>query len=77
MKRIATLTDEEGRVTGVVHGPDFVDQKIKVRGQEWHFDYDLHHGPLWLRKDGMERRCQNPHIGVWKALARWAKERDV
>lgn len=77
MKRIATITDDSGNVTGLVHGPDFCDQEITVKGRVWRFDFDEWCGPLWLRKDGHERKCQNPNKAVWKAFEKWQKENKV
>lgn len=73
MKRIATLI-ENGRVTGLVHGPDACDQTITVRGRVWRFDYDEQFGPLWLRKDGAERACQNPGKAVWAEWEKWHRK---
>jgi len=70
MKRILTLV-ANGFVTGVVHGPDAPNQSIRVHGKEWRFDFDVHGGPLWLRKDGEPRKCQNPGKAVWKEWERW------
>lgn len=50
---------------------DFTDQEIIVNGRVWRFDFDRRLGPLWLRKDGMERRCQNPNKAVWDAFEKW------
>ena len=77
MKRIATITNDAGQVTGIVHGPDLVDQEITVNGRVWRFDFDKWMGPLWLRKDGCERKCQSPGKAVWKAFERWAKKAGV
>lgn len=77
MKRIATIT-ECNRVVGIVHGPDACDQEIKVLGRVWRFDYDRHCGPLWLRKDGQARKCQNPsNTAVWRAFARWERRNNT
>ena len=73
MKRIATLT-ENGRVVGIVHGPDFTDQTVRVNGKEWRFDFDRRGGPLWLRKNGEPRSCQTPNRAVWLAFERWMKK---
>lgn len=79
MQRIAEIV-ENGKVVGLVHGPDAVDQEIKVNGRIWRFDFDRHMGPYWLRKDGEARKCQNPNKAVWKAWekwhARWTKSRS-
>ena len=72
MKRIATIV-ENGRVVGLVHGPDACDQRIRVNGKEWRFDFDEYGGPLWLRKDGEPRQCQNPNKAVWRRWEGWHK----
>ena len=63
------LTD--GSVVSVC---DLPEQKIVVNGREWRFDYDKKFGPLWLKKDGTERQCQNPGKAVWQAFEQWQKE---
>jgi len=63
------LTD--GSVVSVCDMPG---QKILVNGRERRFDYDKTFGPLWLRKDGTERKCQNPGKAVWQAFENWQKE---
>ena len=55
---------------------DLADQEITVNGKVWRFDYDRRLGPLWLKKDGSERRCQNPSKAVWKAFEQWLIEHD-
>ncbi len=55
---------------------DFSDQEITVNGKVWRFDYDRHFGPLWLKKDGSERSCQNPNKSVWAAFEQWLIEHD-
>ena len=55
---------------------DLVDQEITVNGKVWRFDYDRRFGPLWLKKDGSERRCQNPKKAVWTAFEQWLIEHD-
>ncbi len=55
---------------------DFSDQEITVNGKVWRFDYDRRLGPLWLKKDGSERSCQNPNKAVWKAFEQWLIEHD-
>jgi len=75
MKRIATIV-ENGRVTGLIHGPDFTDQSIEVAGRTWRFDFDEMGGPLWLKKDGEPRKCQCPSSkAVWKAFTKWFNTR--
>jgi hypothetical protein len=55
---------------------DLADQAVTVKGKIWRFDYDRHFGPLWLKKDGSERRCQNPNKAVWKAFEQWLIEHN-
>lgn len=55
---------------------DEPDQHVVVNGKVWRFDYDRRLGPLWLRKDGTERRCQNPNKAVWDAFNEWIKTRN-
>ena len=73
MKRIATITDGHGNVTGLVHGPDLVDQSVRALGRTWRFDYDERLGPLWTKRDGSECKRQNPPKAVWRAWERWYK----
>lgn len=42
-------------------------------GKEWRFDFDEYGGPLWLRKDGEPRKCQNPNKAVWRRWEGWHK----
>jgi hypothetical protein len=56
--------------------PDFIDQQIIVNGRVWSFDYYQRLGPLWLKKDGSERRCQNPNKRVWAAFEEGQRTRD-
>ena len=72
MKRVATIV-ENGRVVGIVHGPDAPDQSIRVNGRVWRFDFDERGGPHWTRKDGEGRKCQSPNKAVWQAFERWFK----
>lgn len=72
MQRIAEIV-ENGHVVGIVHGPDAYDQQITVNGRVWRFDFDKWMGPFWLRKDGGDRKCQNPGKSVWKEWEKWHK----
>jgi len=56
---------------------DFSDQEITVNGKVWRFDYDRRLGPLWLKKDGSERSCQNPSKAVWAAFEQWLIEHEL
>ena len=58
-----------------IDGPDLVDQVIMVNGRAWMFDFDDRLGPLWLRKDGEPRECQNPNKAVWDAFNQWMKDK--
>jgi hypothetical protein len=53
---------------------DMPGNEIIVDGKAWRFDFDRQLGPLWLKKDGTERSCQNPSRRVWKAFECWLKE---
>lgn len=75
MRRIATIVNENNQVTGLVHGPDAVNQQVKVNGRIWKFDFDEWMGPYWLKADGYtERKCQNPKKEVWAAFEKWHEE---
>lgn len=76
MKRIATIT-EKGRVVGILHGPDFTGQTVRVNGRVWRFDFDRYTGPHWLRKDGEPRKCQCPNKAVWVAFNEWMKKNKL
>lgn len=56
---------------------DYMDQRIMVNGREWRFDFSKMFGPLWLRKDGEPRVCQNPKEEVWKAFQQWMTEKNI
>jgi len=45
--------------------------EIDVDGKIWSFSFHRYSGPLWLRKDGIERKCQNPTKRVWKEFQKW------
>ena len=70
MKLIAKIT-EDGQVVGLVHGPDEPDQSVVVNGKKWRFDFHEYCGPMWLRKNGEPRKCQNPNNAVWDAFQKW------
>jgi hypothetical protein len=57
-----------------IDGPDATDCEIIVNGKPWYFNYDTRFGPLWIRKDGEPRKCQNPNKQVWKAFEEWQKQ---
>lgn len=57
--------------TTIISVCDAPDNEIVVNGRVWRFDFDRHLGPTWLRKDGSDRKCQNPNKTVW---AKWFAE---
>jgi hypothetical protein len=60
----------------IISMADCLDQQIVINGRVWSFDFDRHFGPLWLKKNGSERRCQNPNKRVWAAFEQWQRTRD-
>lgn len=76
MKRIATIINEKNQVTGIIHGPDAVNQSITVNGRKWYFDFDKWCGPLWLKADmDTPRKCQFPtNKAVWDEFDKWLKK---
>ncbi len=50
---------------------DSPDNEIVVAGRIWRFDFDRYLGPTWLKKDGSDRKCQNPSKKVWDAFKKW------
>lgn len=74
MKIIARIVTD-GKVTGIISGPDEIDQVIVVNGRKWRFDFDEHFGPFWLRADGEPRACQWPSKKeVWDEFNKWMKK---
>jgi hypothetical protein len=61
----------------IISMADCLDQQIIVNGRVWRFDFCRHTGPLWLKKDGSERRCQNPNKRVWDAFEQWRIEHGI
>ena len=57
--------------TAIISVCDAADNEVVVNGRVWRFDFDRHLGPTWLRKDGSDRKCQNPSRAVWKAFGKW------
>lgn len=53
---------------------DYLGEQIIVNGRVWSFDFDRHFGPTWLKKDGTDRKCQNPNKAVWAAFEEWHKK---
>jgi hypothetical protein len=60
--------------TTIISVCDAPDNEITVNGRVWRFDFDRHLGPTWLRKDGSNRKCQNPGKQVWDAFGKWFNE---
>jgi hypothetical protein len=61
----------------IISVPDHVGAEIVVNGRVWLFDFCRRLGPLWLKKDGSERRCQNPKKAVWDAFEQWLIEHEL
>ena len=57
--------------TTIISVCDTPNQQVTVNGRAWRFHYDRYFGPLWLKKDGTERKCQNPGKPVWRAFEEW------
>ena len=47
------------------HGSAIVD------GREWEWSFVEYGGPLFLKKNGEARKCQNPKKSVWAAFEEW------
>ena len=62
--------------TTIISVCDMPDQQVTVNGRTWRFHYDRYLGPLWLKKDGTERRCQHPGKPVWRAFDEWNKTKN-
>jgi len=56
---------------------DSPDQQMEVNGRIWRFDYDRWLGPLWLKKNGEPRECQNPNKAVWQAFENWRSKNTL
>ena len=56
---------------------DLPSQQIVVNGKIWSFDYSKYLGPIWLKKDGTDRKCQNPKKAVWKAFEEWKTKTQI
>ena len=55
--------------------PDAMDQEIVVEGKIWRFDFSEHLGPIWMNKDGTDKKCQCPtNPAVWVEFEKWRKE---
>jgi len=57
--------------TAIISVCDAPDNEVTVNGRVWRFDFDRHLGPTWLKKDGSDRKCQNPKKTVWDAFKKW------
>ena len=57
--------------TCIVSGPEVIGAEICVKGRWWRFDYSYYIGPLWLKKNGEARTCQNPNRAVWEEFIKW------
>lgn len=66
--KMNTIRWDQNTLMSVCDEPD---QHVVVNDKKWRFDYDRRLGPLWLRKDGIERCCQNPSKAVWDAFEKW------
>jgi len=49
------------------------DCEIIVKDRIWRFDFDRNLGPIWLKADGSDRKCQNPNKTVWNEFNKWLK----
>ena len=61
----------------IISVADYPGEQIIVNGHVWSFDYDRRLGPLWLKKDGTPRKCQNPKKAVWDAFEQWRIEHEL
>jgi hypothetical protein len=56
-----------------IDGPSAEGRAI-VNNYVWRWEYSEMGGPLFLRKDGTARKCQNPNKKVWKAFDSWLQK---
>lgn len=49
---------------------DYPDETITVRGTVYRFEWSDRFGPVWLRKDGLDRKNQNIPRHVVEAMQR-------
>ena len=61
----------------LISAPDYVGAEVVVNGRVWRFDFFQQSGPLWLKKDGTDRQCQNPQKAVWDAFEQWVIEHEL
>lgn len=48
-----------------------------VKGRKWHWEHHNYCGPVWINKDGTDRKRQpGEHHPVWKAYNRWLNRRE-
>ena len=57
--------------------PDCLGAQIVVNSRIWSFDYCRRLGPLWIKKNGTHRKCQNPNKAVWDAFEQWRIEHEL
>jgi hypothetical protein len=62
---------------GIVCTPTVRRGQAQVGPTLWRWEYSPRFGPLWLRKDGEPRECQNPKRAAWDAFERWLDEQCV
>lgn len=55
---------------------DYPGKQVVVNGKVWSFDYSKYWGPVWLKKNGDDRKCQNPNKAVWAAFEEWREQMD-
>jgi hypothetical protein len=68
---------EVGGSPCVVSMPDDYGQ-ARVNGQVWRWDWHNYLGPIFLNKDGSDKKRQpGPKHPVWRAVARWQKKRKL
>lgn len=48
-----------------------------INGRTWRWSFHEWAGPLFLKKDGSERKCQNPNKKVWDAFQEWLDKRNT
>lgn len=67
---------EVGGCPCVVSVPDDHGEAV-VNGRTWRWDWNNYCGPLFVNKDGSDRkRIPGENHPVWKAVARWEKKRN-
>ena len=61
----------------IISAPDYVGAEVVVNGRVWRFDYCQQSGPLWIKKNGTDRKCQNPNKAVWDAFEQWRIKHEL